>query len=190
MVVIAIIAILASLLMPALKNARESTKTLQCRNNLKQIGAAYALYTQEYGDQLPAIQPNYKATKDSGSPDWTMTFNISAFKRYLGYNNSHNSPWFCPKDPDLVSNCSYGFNPNAIAWYDPTPQCNIAKPASTILLGDKISHVAPLFISTTTIGDANLSVDFRHQGMACFLFFDGHSESLPPSKSLTCDWYK
>ena len=54
LVVIAIIAILAAMLMPALKNARESAKKAACANNLKQIGSCAAMYADDNnGWRLP-----------------------------------------------------------------------------------------------------------------------------------------
>lgn len=47
LVVIAIISILAALLTPALKNAREMGRRIQCVNNLRQIGAAIMIYENE-----------------------------------------------------------------------------------------------------------------------------------------------
>jgi prepilin-type N-terminal cleavage/methylation domain-containing protein len=53
LVVVAIIAILASLLLPALANAREKTKVTACLANLKQIGLAASLYTDDMDNWLP-----------------------------------------------------------------------------------------------------------------------------------------
>ncbi|MBI4027268.1 MAG: prepilin-type N-terminal cleavage/methylation domain-containing protein [Verrucomicrobia bacterium] len=53
LVVIAIISILASLLMPALKNARESAKSAGCLSNLKQIGLAINCYVNDNNDSTP-----------------------------------------------------------------------------------------------------------------------------------------
>lgn len=47
LVIVAIIAILAAMLMPALKNAREAAYSVRCKNNLRQIMQAFALYATE-----------------------------------------------------------------------------------------------------------------------------------------------
>ena len=54
LVVIAIISILAALLMPALKSAKESAKSIHCVNNLKQIYTGLALYAQDNDEYIPA----------------------------------------------------------------------------------------------------------------------------------------
>ncbi|OGV66303.1 MAG: hypothetical protein A3K19_20035 [Lentisphaerae bacterium RIFOXYB12_FULL_65_16] len=52
-VVIAIIAILASLLLPALELAKEKGRQSVCMSNSKQIGLATLLYLRDYDERYP-----------------------------------------------------------------------------------------------------------------------------------------
>lgn len=54
LVVIGIIALLISVLLPALNQARNSAKTVVCLSNLRQISAACAMYTSQTGYTVPA----------------------------------------------------------------------------------------------------------------------------------------
>ena len=54
LVVIAIIAVLAALLVPGLRSARERARAMACASNLRQLGIAFYGYDQDHG-RLPAL---------------------------------------------------------------------------------------------------------------------------------------
>src|SRR5438309_1639439 len=53
LVVIAIIAILAAILFPVFAQAREKARSAMCVSNLRQLGNAFVMYTQDYDEMMP-----------------------------------------------------------------------------------------------------------------------------------------
>jgi prepilin-type N-terminal cleavage/methylation domain-containing protein len=52
LVVVAVIAILSAILLPALKNAKESAWTARCLSNIRQVGIAAVAYTTDYNGRF------------------------------------------------------------------------------------------------------------------------------------------
>ena len=53
LVVVAIIAVLAAILLPALQNAKETSRRAVCMNNLRQLGIAMISYASDNNSFLP-----------------------------------------------------------------------------------------------------------------------------------------
>ncbi len=64
LVVIAIIGMLVALLLPAIGGGRESSRRVQCQNNLKQLGLALHNYLHEHA----AFPPGYVSLTADGTP--------------------------------------------------------------------------------------------------------------------------
>src|SRR5262245_53908135 len=64
LVVISIIGLLASLLLPAIQQARESAQAAQCKNNLRQLSLAMHNYHDRHRAFPPSLVVDYKRFED------------------------------------------------------------------------------------------------------------------------------
>ncbi len=104
MVVMAIIAVLLSLLLPALQKARSSAKQVQCLSNLRQLGQASFMYAGENKGLLPVRPANSPWPPQVA---WWPGVNGDADTRGLWlnylptYSIDHSSPvFYCPFNDD------------------------------------------------------------------------------------------
>ena len=84
LVVLAIIAILAAILLPALARAREAVRRTSCANNLRQFGLAFKMYAQEHNGYLPPLSPYGSVRVDTLSSNlWSAPQASERFPEYF-----------------------------------------------------------------------------------------------------------
>lgn len=88
LVVIAIIAILASMLLPALNKAREKGKTAVCIGNLKQIGTATSMFSNDNDGWIPIGYENINGVAPI----------LPGFKALMKGGYMAEMLWSCPSD--------------------------------------------------------------------------------------------
>lgn len=194
LVVVAIIAILAAMLLPALSRAREKAKAISCLNMLKQTGTAVVIYTDEnQGFLMPA-------TMDVGLNDFWLGRSIRPYLS-LGateFFGCYESRTRCPSAPyDTAAGgtqptygCLYSEASTAGPFTSYLAYRNVAlkelKP-DTILLGDaRLYFIYAYTLTVDQDGDGINDSAFappsykyncmmpRHTEGANFLFADGH----------------
>jgi len=162
LVVIAIITILAAILLPALKSARDTAKKARCMSNLRQIGLAFTMYLDDWDGFFPVWA--------SGLYWWWTP---------MGQYGVTDAVRVCPMVIDEVpvawNNTSYGMNEN-LSLQKITI---VDSPSRKILVGDGVINPAWQSASAkikSTISDppAVAEVDYRHSSGANFVFVDGH----------------
>jgi len=124
LVVVAIIALLISILLPSLSRAKEMAKMTQCQSNLKQLMTAFATYGVEFKGRLPGLARDAEADWLGGgnSPRTPgYTFNRQPYDgtifRYVGKNLL---VYACPSDiyerayDSRVQDAKYSYTMNTI----------------------------------------------------------------------------
>src|SRR5437879_5371662 len=104
LVVISIIAILASLLLPALYRARQAAHATICLNNLKQWGVATQLFVGDNQDFLPKDgTPNGTSVTEGWYNDLPRVLGIPCYHEMAWRTNAGINPgrslWICPANP-------------------------------------------------------------------------------------------
>lgn len=188
LVVITIIAILASLLLPALSHAKQRAQATKCQSNLRQLGLASFLYCEANSDHLPFawindvepitnnFHPLLKPYVRDGRPFDVWDIETGVF--------------LCPT---RLNEGYYGINPfrvsyamnayNSVLYPDPKTRrlsdAQAAGASTTLLITDvaaEYNHPPLLDLLTNYVG-------FKHAHKADILFYDGHVGTFSPTQT-------
>ncbi len=116
LVVLAIIAILAALLLPALASARGRGLAIQCTGNMKQCGTGIEMYRNDNSDFIPAPVRTPAAAPDWIYDDWQLAvapYLFSSPEPYKTVSKRRNTVYWC--QAPVVKPLSSGAA--AIVWY-------------------------------------------------------------------------
>ena len=99
LVVIAVLAILAAMLLPALASAHDRARRIQCFNNLKQCGLAFRIWEGDNGDKYPMDVPMAKG----GTKEFTT--GADTFRHFQVMSNELSTPKIlvCPADTRVAA---------------------------------------------------------------------------------------
>ncbi len=202
LVVVGIIALLASLLLPSLNRVRQKARQIVCAGNLRQFGLATQMYLDDFRRFFPYAKTMgsdrlwyfglESPFNPSGAPG-ARHIDLTKAKLYPYFRTLHGIE-ICPsydyksllwrQKYDQVTD-GYGLN-----WYLFDQSAQIAEPTRIACFTDTAqvnnfqapaSSTNPMIEEWYYFDDGVPYVQFRHNDRANVLLADGHVESLPMS---------
>lgn len=180
LIVCAIIMLLASIFLPALKRAHQTAKEVQCKSNLRQMSTGANMYIGDYsGWIIPAFIP----ARSWASGIW---FNQLSGRYYslCDYQVKYPEVFKCPSEDTGFGDYHDGLflythyaanlwlsgkdNSSNYVWHNSS---SVTRPSVAIIFIDS-ARKDNYGVSTGTT-----QVSFRHSAKCCLTYVDGHSES-------------
>ncbi len=190
LVVIAIISILASLLLPALSQAKDQAKKTSCLNSLKQINYFIQFYYDTFDGWMPAAGSfNCTLPRSSTNYAWDDQMIMSGTMEEGGQSITRHG---CPTTSSILTVSTYGYNYNQLGD-DTQPLVGkkkiqeVERPEETIMVTDGHNNIFP---AAGWVGWLNLcwwDTNYLYGGTKApighgkglnILWVDGHADSM------------
>lgn len=189
LVVISIIVLLISILLPALRNAREQAKSITCASQIRQLAVAMDMYASDSKD-------TYLVVLDPALTHPLVVDPSIAMRPYINVDN-RSAVWRCPTDPgdgvwsktvygDPQFTRSYAANGYALGTVGASARSRIKRPSYTILFNESWvgfgAHRSEGFL-VDNIWDTQsrygiFAILHRQENLSNFAFADTHVETL------------
>jgi len=185
-VVIAIVAILAAMLLPALSQSKRSARRTVCVNHLKQLALATMMYVMDNEDYYPssnspdkwpqAIRPGYQNLRLLACPDDTSI---------QGVTMETASADLAPRSYLINAWTDYFDSLPQPVKFEILPDSVIEYPSETIIFGEKQEGQGDFLMDLRTANEITVLEQTRHPGGANYAFADGSTRSMGFGKCLS-----
>ena len=183
LVVIAVIAIVAGLLLPALSQARRQAQSSVCKNNLRQMGLATMLYVEDNGDRFPyawgvshnantnnfqtllipyVLKDQFEAAQNTEKSDFAKNvfrcptrLKENHFRSYVEYPGTGN-PWKISYGMNQYTSLNFPVSGGGFPSAETAKLSTVAKPTATLLIADisyELNHPAITYLQPREVGE-------------------------------------
>ena len=210
LVVLGIIATLISILMPALRRVRNQAAKVNCQSQLRQVGQAVIMYTNQFKGWLPGAH----SICDPRQPPGGASTPVDTGLLWAAACLRDKEVWKCPVDPRpkeqfqfsytyngrmiVVPGRDHEMNPLVLEENPPLngpvkPQrrkvTSFRDPARCLTFGEE--NVTGRIVGQYVINDPYFIyddvTDDRHMGKCCVVYLDGHTGEVPARLKLYYD---
>ena len=200
LVVIGIIALLITMLLPSLRRARNQAAKVNCQSQLRQIGTAVLMYTNQFKGWLPGGH----GICDPRLPPGGAKVPVDTGLLWIAGALRDKEVWRCPVDPRHKEDFQFSYTYNGRMLVIPGNDDKASPPImeENVPLGNKVpkrkittfrdparcltfaeENVTSLKLAPYLINDPYFifddQSDDRHLGKCCVVYLDGHTGEMP-----------
>ena len=140
-IIVAVVAVLSALILPALDRAKQQSQASRCKDNSRHVGAAFAVYADNNNNEYVPFKKSKPAARDAlvAGGDKSVTYWPDLLKEFAGDDGI----WHCP-----ACNGQFGIGYSRLLAHDHDQRrvakaSDLANPAATVVFGDTDLVVNP-----------------------------------------------